>query len=368
MKINNRLLILIPTLGNGGAERQMVQLIKFLNELNIIPSIILYSNVGKEYEENIEVNRISLSNSTFGCKYIKVLYHICKIYPDIILSFGQIPNVLAIISSIFVRKMKVVVSERNSTIKYDILHRLLFSIYRFSDYIIVNSICQTNFMKFNAKYLNSKIVTITNFTDIKRYMPNSYNRNNVLKIGVFARYHPQKNTLLFLDMINLLNKIYKEQIVFHWYGENYLNADNSPTKYSQYYNHCIVKKNKLHLSNVFLHGHTTVVDSKMKEMDLICLPSLTEGFSNVLSEALCLGKPILASDVGDNSSFVTNNTNGYLFDPNDLNSMISSFEKMLSLSDIEFNCFSTNSRKLAEQLFSKELFVQSYLKVLFGTV
>jgi glycosyltransferase involved in cell wall biosynthesis len=365
MPDNKTLLFLIPTLGNGGAERQMVQLIKLLNESNIYPTLLTYSKLGKEYQDKIIVERITVFSSFFALKYLKIIYAIWKINPKVILSFGEIPNIIAIIMSFICIKTKIIVSERNNLSHYNFFVRIRYNLYRRSHYIIVNSQSQTNFIKSKSKFLIGKIKTITNYTDIDYSKLSRKIKGKSIKIGVFGRYHPLKNTLLFLDMVSLLNKKGYSTVEYHWYGENYMSENDIPTKYASYYLKCLKRRDQLNIMNVFLHGHVTEVVEQMNEMDAICLPSISEGFSNALSEAICIGKPILASNVGDNSSFLIENQNGFMFDPYDISTMVSAFENFFNLSDENLNNFEIKSRSLAKNLFSKDKFISHYKDVLF---
>ena len=133
-----------------------------------------------------------------------------------------------------------------------------------------------------------------------------------------------------------------------------------------YYEECVEYKEKNHLENVYLNGYERNVREIISSSDIICLPSLFEGFSNTLSEAICLGKPILASNVSDNPLLVQDGWNGYLFNPEDERNMFDVIKKMLSRPEKMLE-FSKNSRRLAEKLFDEERFINSYLNVLYGT-
>ncbi|MBD3368995.1 glycosyltransferase [Candidatus Fermentibacteria bacterium] len=52
--------------------------------------------------------------------------------------------------------------------------------------------------------------------------------------------------------------------------------------------------------------------------DVHVLPSVTEGLSQSLLEAMSLGVPVIATDAGGNPDLVENGRTGYLFPPNDL--------------------------------------------------
>ena len=61
------------------------------------------------------------------------------------------------------------------------------------------------------------------------------------------------------------------------------------------------------------------------------MPSYREGLSRSILEAASLSLPILASNVPGCKELVQNNKNGYLFNVNNQNSIISAIEKILNL-------------------------------------
>ncbi|MDX3895627.1 glycosyltransferase family 4 protein [Pusillimonas sp.] len=54
-----------------------------------------------------------------------------------------------------------------------------------------------------------------------------------------------------------------------------------------------------HPERFFLLGERSDVAACLSAMDIFCLHSRTEGFPNVLGEAMCVGLPCIATDVGD---------------------------------------------------------------------
>jgi glycosyltransferase involved in cell wall biosynthesis len=365
MDKNKKLLCLIPSLSSGGAERQMIQLLSFLNQKGCRPTVINYSRL-KDYEHNLNINRYIILEKNKIKRFLKILAAIKKEKPDVILSFGQSANILLIMLSFFYRKAKIIVSGRNTPPQYDFNVRCIYNLYRFADVIVLNSKGQTDFIKKYAPFLSHKLKTILNYTDVSRFSVINKDKSNVVKVGILARYSPQKNILRFLDVVKILNQKFPAQIEFYWYGQKYFDTKGYPTKLSQYYLQCENIRKKEALNNVHFNDFSNDVNVVFREMDAICLPSLFEGFSNTLSEAICCGKPVVASDVSDNSSFVHSNINGFLFDPNDTQSMVDAFVQLLALTDDDWQRFQNNSRQIAENLFSKERFIRDYIEVLFN--
>jgi glycosyltransferase involved in cell wall biosynthesis len=66
-----------------------------------------------------------------------------------------------------------------------------------------------------------------------------------------------------------------------------------------------------------LAGFRADFDDYLPHMDLLVLPSLTEGLPNVALEALAAGVPVVATDVGGTGEVVEDGVDGYLVPPGD---------------------------------------------------
>lgn len=69
-------------------------------------------------------------------------------------------------------------------------------------------------------------------------------------------------------------------------------------------------------ARVHLLGHSNDVDRVLRAFDIFVLPSISEGMSNTLLEAMAAGVPPVASAVGGNGEIVRDGVDGLLF-PND---------------------------------------------------
>ena len=76
------------------------------------------------------------------------------------------------------------------------------------------------------------------------------------------------------------------------------------------------------------------------------------------------GRPILCSDVCDNSIYVKEGENGFLFNPHDTNSIASVIERAIKLQFEEYQSFCCHSRKIAEDLLSKNTFINKYISII----
>jgi len=70
-------------------------------------------------------------------------------------------------------------------------------------------------------------------------------------------------------------------------------------------------------SQAWLPGNRDDTAECLRVMDLFVLPSLGEGISNTILEAMATGLPVIATAVGGNPELVAAGDNGALFDPGD---------------------------------------------------
>jgi sugar transferase (PEP-CTERM/EpsH1 system associated) len=71
----------------------------------------------------------------------------------------------------------------------------------------------------------------------------------------------------------------------------------------------------------WLPGERADVPDVMRGLDCFVLPSLAEGISNTILEAMAAGLPVVATDVGGNAELVENGMTGYIVPPRDAEAM-----------------------------------------------
>ena len=146
-----------------------------------------------------------------------------------------------------------------------------------------------------------------------------------------------------------------------WFGSKHFGNSDLQDYYNQIENK--IQEYKLE-GTIFLNDAVKNVSVIMASCDVICLPSFFEGFSNTISEAICCGRPVLCSDVSDNSLMVQNKKNGFLFNPYNIDSIVDAFKSFFRLSQSERIIMGKNSRVIAEKMFNKERFVNSYVNLI----
>lgn len=360
-----KILCITESLAGGGAEHQMAILCNLLYEKGYDVSLVTYADVPDHYAVNDGIKRIRLGvgKSSFRTVF-SIFWYFIRVKTDCIISYRQACNARVLLPLFLRRKnIKVICGERNLSLKEKTnnFERFLFTIgYNRADYIVPNSYSQSKFLTERCPSWESKIKTIINYTDIEQFkMANMPSDDTVIKIAVFARFSSQKNAPRFVQMLYQLKNKSSKPFHVDWYGYRGKNG-NDP--------------NYLKIQNLISEYNIDDVISllppvknpalTMNNYHAICLPSLFEGFSNSIAEGICSGKPMLVSDVSDNSLMVHDEVNGFLFDPTSTESMKEAFLKFFSTSKEMKKEMGLNSRQIAEKLFDADIFIQKYIDLI----
>lgn len=177
-------------------------------------------------------------------------------------------------------------------------------------------------------YDNSRMIVIPNGFDPEVLTASLNEREAVrmaagfsaddLVIGSLGRYNPDKDQENFIVACALLAADYP-RLKFLMVGRD-LNPQNE----------VLVQRIKATgYSNRFvLFGERQDVAACLKAMDIFCLHSRTEGFPNVLGEAMTIGLPCVTTDVGD-AAFLIGEA-GIVVKPQDSQALADGLERLVS--------------------------------------
>jgi glycosyltransferase involved in cell wall biosynthesis len=90
---------------------------------------------------------------------------------------------------------------------------------------------------------------------------------------------------------------------------------------------------------------------------VMVLPSLSEGLGRVVVEAMLLGIPVIGCRVGGIPDMITDGENGYLVEPDDVNSLAEALQKIYS-DDVK--TMGSTAQNFAQDFFSPEQYVAGY--------
>jgi glycosyltransferase involved in cell wall biosynthesis len=354
-----KILLVTGSINQGGAEFQLLALANMLQRRGFNISVLALTN-HTYYKPYIVENRLSYRYTENSAKKIKQLFNavnaIKEIQPDLVISYIRITSqvtILARVLSFF--RFKLIISERTALILplYDLFY---FNLALLANKITVNSTSKLGYIHKRFPLLRDRAVFMPNIIDVKKFEAANQTKNTstTCRITFVGRISPEKNILNLIRAIQVLGE--------KGYGIDLsLNGAGNNKGYLEEVNKLI---SDLELDNIIQYkGPTKDILEVYGNTDLLCLVSFFEGFSNVLSEAICAGIPVIASDIEENRFLVEEGVNGFLIDPNDYKSLAAGIEKFLKLPPLEKEKIAINNRRKALAVFDEEKVYQSYLDI-----
>lgn len=354
-----KVLCLIDSLGSGGAQRQLVGLARLLKEHSYEVKVVWYHE-NSFYRYYLEEHKIDYENVLLKNKWVKlrgIARVIKRFFPDVVIAYLDGPAVISCLLRLTGQRFRLIVSERNTTQTLNWKERIKFFFYRQADAIVPNSFSQTNFIQRYFPSLKNRLFTITNFVDTDYFSPAPFphDPSYPLRILVVGRINPQKNVLHFLQTVRQLkDRGYKLKV--DWYGKA-LDAG--------YHRKCLFLQETLGIKDyIEFHGENKDILNVYRQADAFCLPSLFEGFPNVVCEAMACGLPVLCSNVCDNGRIVKDGVNGFLFNPDSVEEITAALTRFVELPVTERQKISSINREVSLVRFSEKTFVQKYIEIL----
>jgi len=324
---------IINGLKGGGAENTLYKICK--HDSNNTHIIISLTKNGKYFLllKNLKIKVYSIDIKSYPIiKFFNLIKLIRQIKPDIVQTWlvhsdfiGGVASKLAginqIIWNIRYSKLERGTAKLKTILLIKILSKLSFVIPKM---IVVVSKSALRNCK-DIGYSNHKLRLIQNGYDLSiiqsdkikiDYRKKYRIKKNVPIIGSVARYDPTKD---HENLLNSLSILKKKKISFFCI----LIGSNINNKY------LIEKVKKLDLENfVKLLGNSNKVLRSLRGLDIHILSSKTEGFPNVVAEAMACGTPCVVTDVGD-AAIIVGKT-GWIVPPKNSIKLANIIEKALS--------------------------------------
>lgn len=113
---------------------------------------------------------------------------------------------------------------------------------------------------------------------------------------------------------------------------------------------------------VWMAGDRDDVPALLQMMDIFVLPSLGEGVSNTILEAMASGLPVIATDIGGNPELVEPHVNGFLFDVGNAQALADIVADLLDRDGLS-QTMGKAARQRVEERFDWQHTVDRYLSV-----
>lgn len=359
-----KILLLIDSLCSGGAQRQIVGLAELLKAKGYDILIADYWDIDF-YDKYLSERGLRFRHCVAKGKWniFKALHRlITHEHPDVVISYLEHSSIIASLIKLShtTKSFKLIVSERNTTQEIRNDEKIRFNLFRIADAIVPNSFSQKIFIDSNFTFLSNKTITITNLLDTNKFSPLNENekRNSAIRrFIVVGRVVEQKNPLLFMRALSKVKQQHPQhKFKVDWFGHPHPES---------YFQECLRLRNQLGLDNILkFYPPTPDIINEYRNSDIFLLPSIYEGFPNVLCEAMSCGLPVAASAICDNPTILDNGKIGLLFNPHSVDDIAQKIEALLLMSDTELSEMGQRSRKAALKNFSAEKFINSYISLI----
>jgi sugar transferase (PEP-CTERM/EpsH1 system associated) len=112
-------------------------------------------------------------------------------------------------------------------------------------------------------------------------------------------------------------------------------------------------------------GSSLIVHELYQAMDVFVLPSIREGMSNTLLEAMASGLPCVATDVGSNGELVADGRWGFLFTPEDVAGLAQRLEQLVRQAELRAT-FAGAARQCSVAFYSLDRMISAYTDLYCG--
>jgi GalNAc-alpha-(1->4)-GalNAc-alpha-(1->3)-diNAcBac-PP-undecaprenol alpha-1,4-N-acetyl-D-galactosaminyltransferase len=316
--------LISPSLKVGGIQRALSELANSLaSSGHTVYFITCFESKQFYYlDERITLDNHPPKRKTMLGKLSKFIFYfflpvylrkkILKSHPDIVISYGDIINPLAIISLWFTN-IPIIISDRTSpNYKFNIITRILKRITYPS---ALGMIAQTEFArKHKLHYFRdpSKVRVIPNA--VKQIEINTGNKNNTI-LFVGRLVWEKSLDRLFYAFKKCKRKDWKLQIV----GDGNLRTQ------------LIELATKLEIiEDIEFVGFTENVDQYYSRASIFVLPSIIEGYPNSLCEAVASGLPSICFDDIPFQNIIKDGYNGFVIENGSLDQLVERLNLLMS--------------------------------------
>ena len=365
------ILFVIPTLGEGGAERALLNLVNNLDSSKFKITIFTLFDVG--------LNRDKLNKNIRHKYFFKWMFrgniHVLKLFSpeflfkimikedyDIIISYLEGPTT-RIVSGNTHSDRKIVswvhtdiVDEKVITDSYRSYNEAIASYKKYDETIFVSETSKESFGKIFYKDDASQKV-IYNVVDTRDIRLKSHEimddiifddkQINLISMGTF------KEVKGFMRLISIVNKLVKQGTNVHLYL-----LGKGPQE--EQYKNFIVKNN--------LEDHVTIIGYRInpfkyiKAADIFVASSFREGYSTAVTEALILEKPVITTLCSGMEELLGHNNEYGIIVNNDEESLFAGLEELLG-NEETYNYYKNKVKERA-QYFSIEQSVTNVERML----
>jgi len=365
-----RVLFVLPGLRHGGAEVVVFNLLKNLDRNFFLPSIAWFHGDKCYPFTELKDTRFFFINKEKGFD-LKGTYRFFKFIRaekiDIVNAHLFMPLFYSFLASRLNKDIKLIYTEHSvweAQQHFGIWKLITKYILQKTNAVVGVSPEITDYFLKNYKIDSQQCHTIFNGVDIDKFKPGDkiilrqhlgLNANDVV-VGMIGNFKRVKNHALLL---NAFFKVASEYPMLRLVlvGQGFPHDPNNTEEECKN----LIRESGLQDRVKFL-GYRESVHNILPCFDIFCLPSLREGFSVAILEAMACGLPVLGTDVYGIRIVVDHEQNGILVKSDDLPGFTHALRRLVS-EPILRNKLGNRARKDVADTYSLDAVIEQYSKL-----
>ena len=342
---------IIDDLGLGGAQRQLVELVRLLPRERVAVHVISLSTVKTQYvnalkDAGIPLTCIPQSGKWDWRCFIALTKLLRRLQPSIVQTWLFTADLYGRLAAWLVR-VPVIISAVRSIEPWKAWHyvaadRLLRHV---TDVFTVNARVIGDVLAAREHINPKKIRVIYNGVDLEKFKLNGKMEDRAPLIGTIGRLGPEKDHGTFLQAAaRVLEKVP---------AARFLIVGNGPLKGQL---RRLARRLGVSLQVDFLESQSDIAPV-FAALDVVVISSRYEGCCNVILEGMAMGKPVIATAVGGNPELVVPGYTGLLVPPQDAHALAKAIVRLVR-SPHEARAMGLAGRQRIEQQFGLDRMVQ----------
>lgn len=347
----------------GGAERQITELIKGLVKKDFDITLLLYQSNELFYDElfKLPIKIVRNNRVENGNRIYKWILNILFLQKKLRQENYDILHTYLFHNGLIVRlfsgkkyKGKILYSVRNSYQDASLLYRIADKFLSSKSINVFNSRKSLNEFSIIKRNSKSNLHLIYNGFDIKRFNNDGRIKNTEIVFGTVGRFTKQKNQIQILEALALLKMKNNFNFKLYLIGDSLLDKTTQIREF--------ISNNNLS-ENVMILDSQKNIEEYYKKFDVFILSSIYEGCPNVLFEALLSGCLCIISKGANSDGFIVSGENGYVYDgtTDDLVKLISEVNSKFKENALQKTI--VNGVQYALNNFSIESMVEKYISI-----
>jgi len=336
-----KVVLCIPSLATGGAEKFVVDLATNLNKEQFAVTVaVTRQNVDSMFLQMLQANEIPVADLT-GSNYFRMLKKQMAFLrserPDVVhTNIGSLLHMMLATKLVRIPQ-KLYTVHNQADLLYGtskvrkLIFKLAFTLFGYTPVAICENVKASVQQGLGVK--PEKIKRVNNGVDLKRFMPLTETApKDTVEIITTGTMYPIKNHEL---IIHVFQKLYQEypfiRLTILGDGEKRKDLEQMVSRYQLE-------------QAVDMPGIKKDVSSYLQNADIYVSASLTEGLPLSILEAMACGLPVVATDAGGTVDIVKTGENGIIIPKNDADALYRALKAMIDDSAMRKQCTEGSAR------------------------